>query len=197
MKSNVMTKAWEIAKEGVKKFGGSVKEYFAAALRMAWAEKKGAKKVQVHKWTTAKGSVVELHAEHITQQTWMTDWGQEMTKEANFVMIRKLVINGKEYHTDRVNRVFVNGEAMLDTGDVVVHQGRKYKATAPLPQDVNQAVWAHTMLPKQPRRQKSKQLENALNKSAKKKSKTACALAVIATATAIARQFKKRKDDDI
>jgi Streptococcus thermophilus bacteriophage Gp111 protein len=35
---NVMKKAWEIAREGAKKFGGKVKEYFAEALRMAWAE---------------------------------------------------------------------------------------------------------------------------------------------------------------
>lgn len=33
---NVMKKAWEIAREGVRKFGGNVKEYFAEALRMAW-----------------------------------------------------------------------------------------------------------------------------------------------------------------
>lgn len=33
---NVMRKAWEIAREGQKKFGGKVKEYFAEALRMAW-----------------------------------------------------------------------------------------------------------------------------------------------------------------
>ncbi|WP_019156821.1 hypothetical protein [Robertmurraya massiliosenegalensis] len=46
---NVMTRAWEIAKEGVKKFGGKVKEYFAQALVMAWAEmKKGADKVKTH-----------------------------------------------------------------------------------------------------------------------------------------------------
>lgn len=39
---NVMRRAWEIAREGVKKFGGKVKEYFAQALHMAWAEiKKG------------------------------------------------------------------------------------------------------------------------------------------------------------
>ena len=43
---NVMTRAWEIAKEGVAKFGGKVKEYFAQALVMAWAEiKKGVKRV--------------------------------------------------------------------------------------------------------------------------------------------------------
>lgn len=33
----VMVKAWEIAKKGQKKFGGKVKEYFAIALKMAWA----------------------------------------------------------------------------------------------------------------------------------------------------------------
>ncbi len=38
---NVMTRAWEIAREGVKKFGGKVKEYFAQALVMAWEEVKG------------------------------------------------------------------------------------------------------------------------------------------------------------
>jgi len=35
---NVMTRAWEIAKQGQKKFGGNVKEFFAAALKMAWKE---------------------------------------------------------------------------------------------------------------------------------------------------------------
>lgn len=35
---NVMTRAWEIAKEGAAKFGGKVKEYFATSLKMAWAE---------------------------------------------------------------------------------------------------------------------------------------------------------------
>lgn len=37
---NVMKKAWEIAKEGAVKFGGKVKEYFAASLKMAWAQVK-------------------------------------------------------------------------------------------------------------------------------------------------------------
>ena len=32
-----MKKAWEIAKQGQAKFGGKVKEYFATALKMAWA----------------------------------------------------------------------------------------------------------------------------------------------------------------
>lgn len=34
---NVMVKAWNIAKKGQRKFGGKVSEYFAEALKMAWA----------------------------------------------------------------------------------------------------------------------------------------------------------------
>jgi hypothetical protein len=34
----VMVRAWEIAREGVQKFGGKVKEYFAVALKLAWKE---------------------------------------------------------------------------------------------------------------------------------------------------------------
>ncbi|MDF1510616.1 hypothetical protein PZE06_21000 [Robertmurraya sp. DFI.2.37] len=36
----VMTRAWEIAREGAQKFGGKIKEYFAQALVMAWKELK-------------------------------------------------------------------------------------------------------------------------------------------------------------
>lgn len=40
---NVMTRAWEIARNSVVKFGGKVVEYLSGALKMAWAEiKKGA-----------------------------------------------------------------------------------------------------------------------------------------------------------
>lgn len=40
---NVMKAAWAIAKQAVTKFGGSAKEYFAEALRQAWANVKAAK----------------------------------------------------------------------------------------------------------------------------------------------------------
>ena len=35
---NIMRRAWKIAREGAEKFGGSPREYFKEALRMAWAE---------------------------------------------------------------------------------------------------------------------------------------------------------------
>ena len=40
----VMNRAWEIARKGQEKFGGKVSEYFAEALKMAWAEAKQASK---------------------------------------------------------------------------------------------------------------------------------------------------------
>lgn len=45
---NVMKRAWEIAKTGAKKFGGSVKSYFAQSLKMAWAEVKNAQTTPVN-----------------------------------------------------------------------------------------------------------------------------------------------------
>lgn len=50
---NVMIKAWEIAKTAVIKFGGSSKEYFAEALKMAWAEFKTPTKIE-HSADTVK-----------------------------------------------------------------------------------------------------------------------------------------------
>lgn len=37
MKKELMTNAWEIAKEAAKKFGGKAIEYIAGAMKMAWA----------------------------------------------------------------------------------------------------------------------------------------------------------------
>lgn len=42
MKKQIMKRAWEIAKEGQKKFGGKVREYIAIALKFAWKEVKAA-----------------------------------------------------------------------------------------------------------------------------------------------------------
>lgn len=40
MKAQIMRRAWEIARGAVAELGGKVKEFFAEALRMAWAEAK-------------------------------------------------------------------------------------------------------------------------------------------------------------
>lgn len=42
-KAEIMKRAWQIAREGAKAFGGSSKLYFAEALRQAWAESRMSK----------------------------------------------------------------------------------------------------------------------------------------------------------
>ena len=46
MQKEVMQRAWKIARDGQRKFGGKVSEYIAEALKIAWALiKKGVQKV--------------------------------------------------------------------------------------------------------------------------------------------------------
>lgn len=45
-KRNIMVNAWRIAREGQKTFGGKVSEYFAQALKMAWAQAKSSINVE-------------------------------------------------------------------------------------------------------------------------------------------------------
>lgn len=49
MMKQIMKRAWEIAKDGVKKFGGKVREYFASSLSIAWEETKKTFKVEEFK----------------------------------------------------------------------------------------------------------------------------------------------------
>lgn len=62
MKKQIMTRAWQIAREGAAKFGGNAREYMAAALRMAWEEIKMAQTQTQQFDKTAK--MVVLGREH-------------------------------------------------------------------------------------------------------------------------------------
>ena len=67
MKKQIMVKAWEIARNGQKKFGGRVSEYIAEALRIAWAEAKAPKKVIIkvrHQPSAGKEWVAEIVGTH-------------------------------------------------------------------------------------------------------------------------------------
>lgn len=81
---NVMVRAWEIAKEGQKNFGGKVSEYFAKALKMAWAE------TRIAKLTTSAGS--RNHKSWVAKITgthprWKFD--REFVKEDDYNMSEK------------------------------------------------------------------------------------------------------------
>ncbi|XJZ60229.1 hypothetical protein ACIA4Q_02450 [Lactobacillus delbrueckii subsp. bulgaricus] len=64
-KKEIMSKAWEIAREGQNEFGGKVREYFAEALKMAWAQAKSTINIEAlekkgfNRWT--KGEMDRLY----------------------------------------------------------------------------------------------------------------------------------------
>lgn len=64
-KKEIMIKAWKIAREGQKAFGGKVSEYFAEALKMAWAQAKNGLDIEAlekkgfNRWT--KGNMDRLY----------------------------------------------------------------------------------------------------------------------------------------
>lgn len=64
-KKEIMSKAWEIAREGQKAFGGKVREYFAEALKMAWAQAKNGLDIEAlekkgfNRWT--KGEMDRMY----------------------------------------------------------------------------------------------------------------------------------------
>ena len=53
---NIMTRAWEIAREAVANFGGKVVEYIAEAMKMAWAETRSAVDENVVNSLIARGA---------------------------------------------------------------------------------------------------------------------------------------------
>ena len=57
---NVMKKAWEISRNAVNKFGGTVKMYFGQALKMAWGMSKLIKKYNIDVVITSIGGTEEL-----------------------------------------------------------------------------------------------------------------------------------------
>lgn len=64
-KKEIMVNAWKIAREGQKAFGGKVRDYFAQALKMAWAQAKNGLDIEAlekkgfNRWT--KGNLDRLY----------------------------------------------------------------------------------------------------------------------------------------
>lgn len=100
---NVMTKAWEIARKGQKKFGGKVREYFAQALKMAWAIVKNVMEPvtldQKTKNAIKKEIIRQNSYNHITKQldplpAWIVEYLDDLTDQGA-AMIEKAISNGK------------------------------------------------------------------------------------------------------
>lgn len=79
--TNVMKSAWEIAYEGVEKFGGKVKEYFSEALKIAWDFfKKGGKEVNYAE--QVKGTLVAVNFPKLEGSEKQVEWAEKIREKA-------------------------------------------------------------------------------------------------------------------
>lgn len=100
-KSMIMTRAWAIAKDASKKFGYSAKEYFAISLRMAWAEEKAVKTMQLEQIKFAEKEFVlpELKGSE-KQIAWANDiMTSAFSVIANYVSKEVNSLNRRIAHT--------------------------------------------------------------------------------------------------
>lgn len=102
---NVMTMAWEIARKGATQFGGSVKSYFAEALKLAWAQIKAPVAVTVElvsgsrKYKSWVAEIVGTHAKFKFERSFINKFrGVEL--ETNKVYTLE---EGKVYNVNNVN----------------------------------------------------------------------------------------------
>lgn len=102
---NVMTRAWEIAKEAVVKFGGKVKEYFATSLKMAWVEVKEPATVTVElvsgsrKYKSWVAEIVGTHTKFKFERNFINKFvGEELMTNKIYTLEE-----GKIYDVNNVN----------------------------------------------------------------------------------------------
>ncbi len=118
--TNVMTTAWEIAYEGVERFGGKVKEYFAEALKMAWELLKGGneevKEKSELKYTAVKKEMTKVEQLEVTlKNKLVTDKLSEPNKEIDPEYYEWYVKNKKQkfnevYSVEEVKAIFLKVE---------------------------------------------------------------------------------------
>lgn len=123
---NVMTRAWEIAKEAVAKFGGKVKEYFALSLKIAWEEIKVPTSVTVElvsgsrKYKSWVAEIVGTHAKFKFERNFVNKF-QGVELETNKIYTLE---EGKVYDVNNVNYRYYatvrNGQLVeLNEGEVM------------------------------------------------------------------------------
>lgn len=102
---NIMTAAWAIARQGAAQFGGSAKEYFAAALKQAWANVKA--------W--AAKATFELAADTRKTRTWLA---QIVGTHPTYKLARKFM--SEDYNNEYGEKVF-----RLNNGFYEYNDGRR------------------------------------------------------------------------
>lgn len=96
----------------------------------------------ISKWTTVRGTTVEMHTEHVTEIPWFTDdWGIEHTKKVDEIRINKVILNGRVFdRSHHYGRKTIDGQRFLDLGEEYI-DGKRVKMIVALPAEVEVAVW--------------------------------------------------------
>jgi len=128
MMKQVMKRAWELAKEGVTKFGGKVREYFATSLSFAWKEIKtmsnfnaesvmaiGAKGHVVYVAIPTTNEVTVLNAVNIVKKS-----EKEVTNKSNGVTYNVFAIEADA--TEAPFTVIANGKNHSLKVDIVTRK---------------------------------------------------------------------------
>lgn len=102
MKKEVMTLAWEIAKRGAKRFGGSTVEYIAEAMKIAWGIVKSEREeVQTH--TVSQWRAVEAKMRQAGKYGYANLIGEAKVVKFNEVMHKVGAYYGIEVIADGSN----------------------------------------------------------------------------------------------
>lgn len=131
----VMCKAWEIAKNAAKKFGGRAIEYIGGALKMAWEMAKGLTEKQIkaleskgyNRWTTDDGERDRLYL-NIYKHAGMFRYGKWNGEE----------IFPAEQRAIKAIKVWIN----VKTREVEADYTRVNRYSAPYKQEIVDAVKA-------------------------------------------------------
>ena len=140
-----MKRAWVLAKQGVAKFGGKVKEYFAESLRLVWSQvvnERGAVgrefKTFNKTWVTATGA--EIMFEYKTQQEAqkMLDGFEIGRKIETGVFPTFLSINGTQVSAWNTTRKYKEHKLSLGA---VEYKGKKMLIEIEMPEAISLAIY--------------------------------------------------------
>lgn len=86
---NVMTRAWEIAKEAVENFGGEAFEYISGALKQAWSETKDSVELQgSEKQIAWAEDIRNAYVEKVAEYMELKEKEEKVTSEVTVMEIR-------------------------------------------------------------------------------------------------------------
>lgn len=102
MKKEIMKLAWKIAKRGAKRFGGSVAEYIAEAMKIAWSIVKS-EKVESQTYGLNKWRAVEDKMRKVGKYSYADLLGKAKKVQFNEIMHKVGAYYGIEVIADGTN----------------------------------------------------------------------------------------------